>query len=97
MKSENCNNWSSLMILNKFIRLISRIYKTLCYKSQSLFKIRSPHITRCVIFLALAINLALLESILHVLQHRLLHKTQVNSLRTKETLVDAPHKAMEKA
>ena len=26
-----------------------------------------------------------------------MHKTQINSLRTKETLVDAPHKAVEKA
>ena len=34
---------------------------------------------------------------LHVLQHRLLLKIQVNSLRTKETVVDAPHKAVEKA
>ena len=38
-----------------------------------------------------------LGSILHVLQHRLLHNTQVNSLRTKETLVDATHKAVDKA
>ena len=30
------------------------------------------------------------------LQQWLLHKTQVNSLRTEETLVDAPHKAVEK-
>ena len=38
-----------------------------------------------------------LESILQVLQHRLLHKTQVNSLRTEEILVDSLHKAVEKA
>ena len=38
-----------------------------------------------------------LGSILHVLQHRLLHKTQVNSLRTEEILVGVPHKAVEKA
>ena len=38
-----------------------------------------------------------LWSILHVLQHRLLYKTQVNSLRTEDTLVDTPHKAVEKA
>ena len=49
------------------------------------------------LFPALTINFAFLGSILHVLQHRLLHKTQVNSLRTKETLVGAPHKAVEKA
>ena len=32
---------------------------------------------------------------LHVL-HLLQHKTQLSSLRTKQTLVDAPHKAVEK-
>ena len=36
-----------------------------------------------------------LGSILHVLKHRLLHKTQVNSLRMEEILEDAPHKAVE--
>ena len=38
-----------------------------------------------------------LGSMLHVLQHSVLHKTQVNSLRTKETLLDPPLKAVEKA
>ena len=41
--------------------------------------------------------LRFLGSILYVLQYRLLHKTQVNSLGTKETLVDAPQKTVEKA
>ena len=83
------------MILNKFIRLISHIHKSLCYKCQSVFKI--TRLMRSVIFPAPTINFALLESFLHVLKHRLLHKTQANSLRTKETLVGAPHKAVEKA
>ena len=38
-----------------------------------------------------------LGNILDVFQYRLLHKTQLNSRRTKETLVYAPHKAVEKA
>ena len=83
------------MIVNKFIQFISRTYKGLCYKCQSVFKI--THLMRSVIFLALTINFPPLGSILHVLQHCLLHKTQANSLRTKETLVDAPHKSVEKA
>ena len=48
-------------------------------------------------FLHSLLILRFLGSILHVLQYRLLHKTQVNSLTTKETLVAAPHKAVEKA
>ena len=50
---------------------------------------------RFVIFPALSI-LRFLGSILHILQYRLLHKTQVNSLR-KKPLIYAPHKAVEKA
>ena len=66
------------MILNKFMRCISRT-KT-GYISCTHYPI-----------------LHFLGNILHVLQHRLLHKTQVNSLRTEEILVDAPHRAVEKA
>ena len=67
-----------LMILNKFIRFISRA------------KTRYISCTHYPILLFLG-------SILHILQHRLLHKSQLNSLRTEETLVDTSHKAVEKA
>ena len=66
-----------LMILNKFIRFISRN------------KTRYISCTHYPI-------LHFLGSILYVLQHRLLHKTQVNSLRTEKILVGAPHKAVER-
>ena len=45
------------MILNKFIRFIIQIYKALCYKCRSVFKI--THLMRNVIFPALTINFAL--------------------------------------
>ena len=48
------------MILNKFIRFISQIYKALCYKCQSVFKI--TRIMRSVIFPALTINFALVRN-----------------------------------
>ena len=50
--------------------------------------------------MALTINFPLFSKHLEVLQHHLLHKSQVNSLRMKKkiikTLVDAPHKAVER-
>ena len=49
-----------------------------------------------LVFPALTINFALFRKQLAFLQHRLPYKTQVNSMRAKETLVDAPHKAVEK-
>ena len=77
MWKANIEKKFQLIILNKFIRLISSA------KSRYISCTQYP-------------ILHFLGSILHVLHHHVLHKTQVNSLRKEELLVDAPHKVVEK-
>ena len=83
------------MIVNKFIQFISRTYKGLCYKCQSVFKI--THLIRSVILPALIINFELFRKHLACFATPRTAQDTSKSLRMKETLVDAPHKAVEKA